>query len=856
MGYFPNNKQRLSLQEQLCNRSKKHTFWWYLWRFLLVGFALSIAAIVATFLYFSKDLPNPNTVSTRPVAESTKIFDRTGNHLLYEIHGEEKRTIIPLSDIPQTVRAATITLEDRDFYNHGGIQLIAILRAVYRDIMGGRAAQGGSTITQQFIKNSLLTNEKTLTRKIKEVILAIELEQKYSKDEILGMYLNEIPYGSNAYGIQAAAQAFFQKDAKDLTLDESAVLASLPNAPTYYSPYGLHTDALINRKDKALTQMANLGYITQEQANEAIATKTLDKIIPLREAIAAPHFVMYIREYLVNKYGEQALQQNGLKIYTTLDWDKQQAAEQAIADGTLKNNQYKASNAALISTDPKTGQILAMVGSINYFDTKIDGQVNVALSSRQPGSSFKPFVYLYGFTKGYLPETILNDVQTNFSTGTDKEYTPQNYNGKFNGPVSIMKALGGSLNIPAVKILYLVGVRDAVDFAKSLGLTTLNRPDQYGLSLVLGGGEVKLIDHVAAYGTLATGGVKHDQVSILRIEDSKGNVLEKYTPSDGVRVVDEKYVTMLTSVISNSENRDWIFGAKNPLDFTDRQVAAKTGTTNEWRDAWTIGYTPSLAAGVWVGNNNNTPMSSGADGAVVAGPIWRKYMDTVLATMPKEDFPKYNPDDFIGDGDGKTNKPMLNGQLEKNKDLKVCEIPGEDDTYCLANKYCPDNKVEKKTFLNAHSILFYVDPANPTGPIPSDPKENPQYKEWEKAVQKWYDKNSDKVAKHAIFDTAPTDECKESDFLAKFKPSVNISAPGSASSAAFTISASADAPYGVDSLTISINGDKIASSNDNSVSASYTPSANDNGSTLKIEAALKDNNGNTASDTKTVSVSF
>ncbi|MEI8103850.1 MAG: PBP1A family penicillin-binding protein [Candidatus Moraniibacteriota bacterium] len=856
MRFFQKTPQHLSLQEQLRNRSKKHRFWWYLWRFLVAGFALSIVTIIATFLYFSKDLPNPNTIKTRAVTESTKIFDRTGNHLLYEIHGEEKRTIIPLSDIPQTVRAATITLEDRDFYNHGGIQLVAILRAVYRDITGGRVAQGGSTITQQFIKNSLLTNEKTFTRKIKEVILSIELERKYSKDEILGMYLNEIPYGSNAYGVQAASQTFFGKDSKDLSLDESALLASLPNAPTYYSPYGLHTDALNNRKDKALTQMANLGYITQEQADEAIASETLEKIIPQREAIAAPHFVMYVKERLVNTYGEQALEQNGMKIYTTLDWDKQQAAEQAIADGTPKNDRYKASNAALISTDPKTGQILAMVGSRNYFDTKIDGQVNVALSPRQPGSSFKPFVYLDGFTKGYLPETILNDVQTNFSTDTDKEYTPQNYNGKFNGPLSIKKALGGSLNIPAVKMLYLVGVRDAVSFAKNLGITTLNRPDQYGLSLVLGGGEVKLIDHVAAYGTLATGGIKHDQISIIRVEDAKSNVLEQYTPSDGTRVVDEKYVAMLDSVISNSENRDWVFGAKNPLDFPDRQVAAKTGTTNEFRDAWTIGYTPSLVAGVWVGNNDNTSMSTGADGSVVAGPIWRAYMDKVLGNMPKEDFPTYNPDDYIGDGDGKTNKPMLNGQMEENKNVKVCEIPGKNNGYCIANKYCPDSEVEKKTFLNAHSILFYVDRADPAGPIPSDPSKDPQYKEWEKNVQKWYDKNSDKVAKHAVIDTAPTDECKENDFLSQFKPSVSISAPASATSATFTVSASADAPYGVDSLTISVNGNKVGSSNSNSVSASYTPSTGDNGSTLKVEASLKDDNGNTASDTKNVSVSF
>jgi len=432
---------------------KSRGFWKWTLRIFVGLFFIGSCSVIGVFAYFAKDLPSPGNVNNRFVAESTKIFDRTGTHLLYEMHGEEKRTIISFSDIPETLRVATITLEDQSFYSNHGIELSSILRAVFKDFVGGGAQQGGSTITQQFVKNSLLTPEKTFSRKIKEAILSVEMEQKFSKDEILAMYLNEIPYGSNAYGIEAAAQTFFGKSAKDLTLDEAALLASLPNAPTYYSPYGSHLDDLKTRQAMALTKMANLGYITADQANEAKKIDTLEKLVPQRENISAPHFVMYVKQYLEDHYGDQQLEQGGLKVTTTLDWDKQQAAEQAVSDGAAKNVKYKAENAALVAIDPKTGQILAMVGSKNYFDTKIDGQVNVALSDRQPGSSFKPYVYLDAFTKGYVPETVLYDVPTNFSTEDGKTYEPQNYDGKFHGPLPLMKTLGGSLNVPAVKVL-------------------------------------------------------------------------------------------------------------------------------------------------------------------------------------------------------------------------------------------------------------------------------------------------------------------------------------------------------------------------------------------------------------------
>jgi 1A family penicillin-binding protein len=828
-----------------------------IWRILWLSFlTLSIGAVLFVagfFIYFAKDLPNPDKVNDRFIAESTKIYDRTGNHLLYEVHGEEKRTLISFSDMPEVVRTATITLEDQDFYLHHGIKFTSIVRAILADILHRGARQGGSTITQQFVKNSLLSSEKTFTRKIKEVILSLEMETKFSKDEILAMYLNEIPYGSNAYGVEAASQTFFGKSAKDLTLDESALLASLPNAPTYYSPYGSHTDALKARQEFALQKMATLGYITQEQADDAKQTDVLAKLKPQSENIQAPHFVMYIKEYLATKYGDQSIEQDGLKIYTTLDWDKQQAAEKAISDGAAKNTKYKANNAALVAVDPKTGQILAMVGSKNYWDASIDGQVNVAIRDRQPGSSFKPYVYLTAFTEGYLPETMLYDVATNFSTEDGKEYAPNNYDGKFHGPLSLAKALGGSLNVPAVKTLYLAGAKDAIVLAKNLGITSLNDPDRYGLSLVLGGGEVKLLDHVSAYGTLATGGVKHPQTAIMKIEDSKGTVLEEYKDTSGERVVDEKYVAMLDSIISNNENRAWIFGENNPFRSDTRPMAAKTGTTNGFHDAWAMGYTPSLSAGVWVGNSKNEEMSTGADGSVVAAPIWRAFMDKALINSAIEEFPKYNSEDEIGDGDGKTNKPMLAGKLDEAKDLKVCPIPGKKDRYCIANKYCPDKETDKKTFVSGHDILFYVNPSDPRGAIPDKPSNDSQYKPWEKGVKDWYD-NKDN-SKHTIVGDVPTDECKESDF-GKFLPSISLSVPGDTTSSTVTFSTSTNAPLGTKSVVFSVDGTDIGSNSNSNPSMSYAIPVEKNNTTISVKATLTDDNGNSVSDSKSMSVHF
>ena len=793
--------------------------------------------VAGVFLYYAKDLPSPGKINKRSVVESTKIYDRSGTHVLYEVHGEEKRTLIEFKDIPDSAKYATIALEDQDFYSHHGIKLTSIFRALLKDVTQGGKAQGGSTITQQFVKNSLLTSEKSLTRKIKEAILAIEIEQKFDKDEILGMYLNEIPYGSNAYGIEAAAQTFFAKSARDLTLDEAAMIAALPQAPSRYSPYGSRLEELKARQELAISRMANLGYITGEQAEAAKAVDVIAKVQPRRENISAPHFVMYVKEYLEKVYGEQVVEQGGLKVYTTLDWDKQQAAEKAVREGAEKNKTWNASNAALVAIDPKTGQILSMVGSKDYFDKSVDGQVNVAIRDRQPGSSFKPYVYLAAFTKGYTPETILFDVPTNFGSGAEKDYEPQNYDGKFRGPLKMKEALPQSLNIPAVKALYLAGVNESITLAKQLGITTLNQPDRYGLSLVLGGGEVKLLDHVGAFATLANGGVRHDKTAILRIEDNKGTVLEEYKPSEGERVVEEKYIAMLDHVMSTNDYRAPVFGTNSPLRFDNRPVAAKTGTTNEFRDGWTMGFTPSLAVGVWAGNNNNSPMKAGADGVNVAAPIWRAFLDSALANYAVEEFPKYEKEE--------TGKPILDGKLEEKKDVKVCEIPGKGEDYCAYSSVCPDDRVKEKDFAEYHSILYYVDRKDPRGDYPKHPEDDTQFKAWEKGVEKWAKdegKDGDKAA--------PEKECTQKDFE-KYLPSVSVSAAGSAATG-LSVSAAVNAGYGVDKVELYVDGEKIGSFGSSPFEAHFATKIEDAGKNITVRADLIDKRGNKASDSKNV----
>lgn len=636
------SKKDSDTDKKALKKPVKRFFLAAIYLFLDIFILLVVISFIAG-IYIYRSTPSVSSLTSSNISQTSMIYDRTGQHVLYEIHGEENRKVIPHEDIPNIVRFATIAAEDNDFYSHKGIDPKAILRSLKADVTSNEIQQGGSTITQQLARNVFLTREKTFKRKLYEIVLALKIENAYSKDQILDMYLNEIPYGSNAYGIESASETFFGKSAKDLTLDEAALLAALPNATTYYSPYGNHLGDLIKRKNKILEKMAELNLVNKNNVELAVQQDTASKIIPFKQAIDCPHFVFYIKEQLEQKYGQDMLEKGGFQVYTTLDYDLQKKAEQSVQQGiSTLGPKYGATNAALVSLDPKTGQILAMVGSKDYFDKSIDGQVNVAVSPRQPGSSFKPFAYAEAFEKGYQPENMLYDVPTDFGPdGSGQDYKPSNYDGTFHGLVTMRQALAGSLNIPAVKTLYLAGINDTIDMAHRLGITTLNDTNRYGLALVLGGGEVTLLDETAGYSVFANDGKKNTANGILKIVGSDGSTFYE-SSAQNIQTIHPEIARKIDSILSDNSARSIIFGSGSKMNIPGRQVAAKTGTTQEFHDAWTVGYTPSIATGVWVGNNNNDAMKAGADGSYVAAPIWNNFMTEALKNYPNETFPDYD----------------------------------------------------------------------------------------------------------------------------------------------------------------------------------------------------------------------
>ena len=610
------------------------------WLILIVSTGL----VVGGFSIYYFDASDTLDLEKHPLKESTILYDRTGTQELYRVYGEENRRTIAHEAIPDTIRYTTVAAEDAHFYTHPGIDLLAILRAALINLRHNDISQGASTITQQLARALFLSRERTWVRKVREIILAIKIEKSLSKDEILDLYLNTIPYGSNAYGIEAAAETFFKKKASDLTLGEAAVLSALPNAPTLYSPYGGNQHELIIRKEIILQKMEELGFAEKKDVDAALAEKTLDHIVPVERHIQAPHFIFYVLDRLKKEYSETELQTKGYNIITTINLGIQKEAEQVITEGVKNNVARNASNAALVVLDPKTGDILAMVGSRDYFDKRIDGQVNVAIEKRQPGSTFKPFAYATAFGKGFAPETRIYDVPINFGPdGSGHDYIPNDYDGKFRGLLTMREALAQSLNIPAVSTLYLAGIPDTIALATAMGITTLTEPSRYGLALVLGGAEVKLLDLTSAFGVFGQQGKRVPADGILRVVDQeKRDTYKRVMNSD--TVLKENIANMINSILSDNAARTPIFGPKSPLAFpAGTGVAAKTGTTQNFRDAWTVGYTTQIAIGVWAGNNDNTPMKEGADGIFTAAPIWRKMMDILLEHYPPESFTAYVP---------------------------------------------------------------------------------------------------------------------------------------------------------------------------------------------------------------------
>jgi 1A family penicillin-binding protein len=694
------------------------------------GLMTVIFVIAVVYLFFIT--PKAELVH-RQVAQTSIIYDRTGEHKLYEIHGEENRKIITHAEIPNLMRLATIIAEDNSFYEHHGISLSAIIRSAWVNLRSSELSQGASTITQQLARNVFLTKEKSWERKIKEIILALKIETRYNKDEILDFYLNEIPYGSNAYGIQAAAFIFFGKNAADLSLDEAALLAALPKATNTYSPYGDNTELLVARQKMILENLKN--KVTDEDmklVEEALKADTLAKVIPLREKIEAPHMVFFVKDQLEKTYPKEILEEGGLKIYTTLDYDMQKTAEETVKNYILANEKrYQAENGALVAIDPQTGEILAMVGSRDYFDTKIDGEVNVATQNRQPGSSFKPIVYAKAFEKGYQPETIMIDVETNFGPdGTGKDYIPNNYNMNFNGPLPMRSTLAMSLNIPAVKTLYLAGIDETIDLAERLGITSLTRRNVYGLSLALGGGDMTLLEETAAFSVFANDGQKNPATAITKIIDHTGKEIVNSSKKNE-QVIDAEVARKINSVLSDNAARAPIFGSQSPFSFKGRTVAGKTGTTQDYRDAWTVGYTPRIAVGVWVGNNDNRPMQAGADGSVVAGPLWRKFMDAIISRYPEEKFIDYEKI--------KSDKPMITGNFE----TKTIYFDQKKGKQVSEKKQGNDGVVTMQEPTNKHDILYYVNKDHPLGNYSPNP-DDPMAIRWEEAVSNAYKKDDKK----------------------------------------------------------------------------------------------------------------
>jgi len=716
---------------------------------LLFSSSIFLLIIVIIIIWLSSlKIPDFSSFQDRKVVNSTKIYDRTGEILLYNIHQDTKRTDIASEAMGINIRNATVAIEDSEFYNHSGVRITSTIRAVFSNIFGLGIGGGGSTITQQLVKNTLLTQSSGFgkyVRKIKEWVLAIKIDGSMSKEKILEYYLNENPYGGNIYGIDQASKTYFDKNPIDLTLAEAAYLAAIPQSPTILSPYGKNKIKLEARKNLVLSRMLELNFIKKEEYDEA--KKEVVVFVPQATlGIKAAHFVFFIKDYLEQKYGSEMIEKGGLKVTTTLDYNLQEKGEQIVKEGALQNEKtWNGENASLVAIDPKTGQILTMIGSRDYFDKEIDGNFNVAVASRQPGSSFKPFIYATAFQKGFTPETVLFDLPTEFQTtcnaygkalpGHNQKdcYMPDNYDGKFRGPMSLRDALAQSINVVAVKLFYLAGTSDSLKTAEDLGISTLSDVGRYGLTLVIGGGEVSLLDMTSAYGVFANDGVRNPYTGILKIEDRNGKILEEYIPKTQ-EVLPKNTALTISDVLSDEKARVPTFGAHSALFIPERDVAVKTGTTNNNRDAWTIGYTPSIVVGVWAGNNDNKVMKKG--GVAVAGPIWNKFINEALKTLPNEKLEKPNLDI-----DPTAIKPILRGFWQGNESFFIDKISGK-----LATANTPKETTLEKVLTNVRSILYWIDKNNITGTSLTNLSNDPQFNHWDIPIQNWWAQNRGRYA--------------------------------------------------------------------------------------------------------------
>jgi 1A family penicillin-binding protein len=695
------------------------------------------------FFWYSRDLPTPGKLSASNFSQSTRIFDRDGI-LLYDVYENENRTYVELDKISKTFQQATIAIEDKDFYKNQGFSITGYIRALRNAVLSRRIAGGGSTLTQQLVKNTLLTSEQTIARKIKEFILAIQVDRKYTKDQILELYLNATPYGGTTLGIEAATERYFGKKAKDLNLVESVILAGLPQSPSYYSPYGQNPKAYVERSKQVLKRMREDGYITKKQEQEAVKKLPSVEFMKQTHDIKAPHFSFYVKDLLIKQFGEDVVEQGGLQVTTTLDYKLEQKAEEIVKEEVKNASSLKVGNGASVVLDPRNGEILAMVGSRDFFDSSKDGQFNVITQAlRQPGSSIKPVAYATALEKGYTAATLVMDTPTSFPGGEDGEdYVPKNYDGKFHGPLQLRFALGSSINIPAVKLLAMIGVKNMLSTAYNMGISTFaptnDNVNRFGLSLTLGGGDVKPLELAAAYTAFANQGYRSDPVAILKVTDSKGKVLFEKKEVSKKRALSPEVAFIISHILLDNNARLITFGVNSYLNVSGRTIAVKTGTTDDKRDNWTIGWTPSVLVATWVGNNDNSPMGDVASGVTGAAPIWRRIILEALKGKEAEDFPK--PENVIAvtidslggglpvDGQPTRSEYFIKGTEPQGpasiyKQIKISKSDG--------NKLASQSEIDHNEYDLKKFIVFQED----------DPTSGDEKNRWQEGIDQWVQDN-------------------------------------------------------------------------------------------------------------------
>jgi len=806
------------------SKNKRH------WKNILLlggGIFVLVAGMIIFWLATLK-IPDFNSFQERRVENSTKIYDRTREVLLYDIHKDTKRTDISFENMGINIKNATVAIEDSEFYNHSGIRITSTLRAIISNITGVGIGGGGSTITQQLVKNTLLKSETgygRYIRKIKEWVLAVKIDKSMPKEKILEFYLNEAPYGGTVYGIEEASKTYFNKKAVDLSLAEAAYLAAIPQSPTALSPYGKNVEKLETRKNLVLFRMMELNFITKEEY-DAAKSEVVTFVPQDTTGIKAPHFVFFIKDYLEKKYGADVVERGGLIVTTTLDYNLQEKGETIVKEGALKNEKdWNGKNASLVAIDPKSGQILTMIGSRDYFDKTIDGNFNVSTALRQPGSSFKPFIYATAFNKGFTPDTVLFDLPTEFQTTCNAQgralpgrsqtncYMPENYDGKNRGPMSLRSALAESINVIAVKLFYLAGT----------SINSLTDIGRYGLTLVIGGGEVSLLDMTSAYGVFANDGVRNPYTGILKIENASGEVLEEYQPNPRETLPKNTALT-ISDIMSNEQARIPTFGARSPLYIPGREVAVKTGTTNNNKDAWTIGYTPSVVVGVWAGNNDNVPMKKG--GAALAGPIWNKFISEALKTLPSDGFETPNLE-----VDPLAVKPVLRGLWQGGENFFIDKISGK-----LAGPNTPRETLQEKVITNVHSILYWIDKKDILGPAPTNPENDPQFSHWDIPIQNWWAQNRNNYPITTASEKPSTVDNVHTEFS---KPRLAISEPNTRTlylpDKKIYIKVSNAGPYPLTKMDIFVNNAYLGTASGVS-GFSFIPSELEN---LQIENELK-----------------